>query len=563
MWILGLAGSHNGAAALIHDGKVVVAVQAERLTRIKRDGFSLDAMSAEAGQVIQYCLDVAGISFQEIEAIAASTPWREIGPPADPLPEGPLPPFVRVPHHLAHAEYAVHYSFHEEALVLVCDGSGTHEDLRDKLDIRESEKNPVKYLEGFAKESISTYHDDGKTLSLIYRVALGDAPLSGGPRFVDSLGHLWRWASWYCHGDIHEAGKVMGLAPYGDSEVHADLATLSIDPAGKMSIGWDGLQQRFRQPNLSRRDVSGEKHYEDVAAHIQTVTNAFLLDLVLFLKQRFPADILCYSGGVALNGIANEYLIRNLNGMSVRMNGSCEDNGTAIGAALCAWHARTGKRVKEEATDYYGRTYSQKEIESLLREKRIPFKTCPEGELLEYASTALVQGKIIGWFQGRSEFGPRALGNRSILADPRKKDIKEILNRRVKGREAFRPYAPAVLEECAGDFFDLKGPSPLMLRVAGVKTDLLPGVTHVDGSARVQTVNRNQNRIFYDLIESFGKKTGIPVVLNTSFNKAGEPIVETPLDALKTFLASEMDVLVLGNAIIASLQSPPLPSIAR
>jgi carbamoyltransferase len=366
---------------------------------------------------------------------------------------------------------------------------------------------------------------------------------------LSSLGHLWEWAAVYCHGSSFEAGKVMGLAPFGDPTVHADLETLSVDHDGEMRIGFQALFRRFREPNVVARDVTGESHYEDLAAHIQYVTNAFLVDLIRFLRSRHDSQDLCYSGGVALNSTANEYMRSRL-GLRLHMNSSCEDNGTAIGAALAVHHAMTGNRSREDVTDYLGRDYAAAEIEQALADYPSEVTRLARPDLLRRAASALASGSVVGWFQGRSEFGPRALGNRSILADARDGRMQDILNRRVKRREAFRPYAPAVVEERGAEFFDLDAPSPVMLRVVKVRSDILPAVTHVDGTARVQTVNRTQNALFYDLLTTFGAETGVPVLLNTSFNVAGEPIVETPSDALQTFGNCGMDLLFLGDFVV-------------
>ncbi|HEV2374542.1 MAG TPA: carbamoyltransferase C-terminal domain-containing protein [Streptosporangiaceae bacterium] len=560
MWVLGIAGSHNSAAALVHDGKVVVAVQTERLTRVKRQPIRLSRMSRETGQVIQYCLRYAGIDMADIEAIATCSPYD---PDArfevkDPSVQLTLPPFVSVPHHLAHAEYAIHYAPAEPSIVLVSDGSGTYEDHRARLDIQELEADPVRHISPSGKESISAYAYDGRDLRLIHRIARGDAPqpahgdvfTTRSGRLLVSLGHVWQWAAHYCHGSMSEAGKVMGLAPFGDPMVHRDLQTVRMGPDGDLLVNFAGLYERFDKPNLDGRDVTGLSHYEDLAAHIQQVTNEFLCDLVRYLRTRFDVPRVCYSGGVALNGIANQHLIDRL-GIDLHMNGSCEDNGTAVGAALAVHHAKTGKRVTEEVCDYYGREYSAAEIEAAIdRAGCRAVRYAPE-QTTEETADALAAGAVVGWFQGRSEFGPRALGNRSILADPRDPDMKDTLNARVKGREAFRPFAPAVIEDAAQEWFEVDGPSPMMLRVVPVRPERgLPAITHVDGSARVQTVSRSQNPRLHDLLAAFQARTGVPVLLNTSFNVAGEPIVESPDDALRTFLASRMDLLVLGDHVV-------------
>ena len=562
MWVLGLAGSHNSAAALIKDGRVVVAVQTERLTRRKRHPLTIERLGSEAVQVISYCLQYAGIDLPDLAAIATSTPW-DVAPAGFAIPGAPvfalssLPRFVSVPHHLAHAEYALHYSPLDRSIVLVCDGAGSYESQRPRLDIKERERNALKLIRDGGKESVSAYAFDGANLELIYKVAYGEEPCGQTSdsinavraRWMASPGHLWEWAALYCHGDRHEAGKVMGLAPYGDPTVYADLETLSMDSRGETHIDLRTLVDRFNTPNDACADVTGVRHYENIAAHVQQSTNQFLVDLVRFLQARYPTDTVCYSGGVALNGIANEYLRKQL-GLRLHMNSSCEDNGTAIGAALAVHHAFTGERVPEAVTDYYGREYTSDDVEHALRSYAGTVTKLARPELLSRAAAALAGGSVIGWFQGRSEFGPRALGNRSILADPRNPQMQDILNRRVKHREAFRPYAPAVTMERAAEFFHVEGASPVMLRVVPIRTASLPAVTHVDGTARVQTVGRAQNPLFYDLLRAFESVAGVPVLLNTSFNVSGEPIVETPADALRTFAGSEMDALFLGDTVV-------------
>jgi len=560
-WVLGIAGSHNSAVALTRDGEVVVAIQTERLVRRKRQAIRLDRLDRDAAQAIGYCLHHAGIDLPDLAAIATSTPWATIHPqfefsPGDGSARPALPRFVTVPHHLAHAEYALHYSPQRPCLVLVCDGSGTYEAQRPLLDVVERRGSALTFTEPGGKESISAYTFDGRDLQLVYRIAYGaaDTVTHGGGEvaageWLASLGHLWEWCAGYCHGSRHEAGKVMGLAGFGDPDVHADLDILRLAPDGALKIDFSPLLRRFRRPNCTFADVSGDAHYADLAAHLQRATNAFLVQLVRFLHARFGGASVCYSGGVALNGIANEVLGRALN-VDWHINGSCEDNGTAIGAALAVDHALGGTRVSEPATDLYGRSYSDAEIGAALRGHGGRVETLPRTELLARAARGLAANQVVGWFQGRSEFGPRALGNRSILADPRSPDMQDILNRRVKRREAFRPYAPAVIEERAAEFFELDSPSPAMLRVVPVRGRLLPAVTHVDGTARVQTVNARQNDLFYELLCRFGGQTGVPVLLNTSFNVAGEPIVESPADALRTFVASGMDLLMIGNHLV-------------
>ena len=232
------------------------------------------------------------------------------------------------------------------------------------------EKDAIKHILGYGKESVSAYSFDGSDLKLLYRIAYDEdtAARSGSedpnnpqPRWMSSLGHLWEWCAFYCHGNRHEAGKVMGLAPFGDPNVYADLKTLSIGSHGEMQINLQNLVNRFLTPNTSGSDVTGNSHYEHIAAHVQQATNDCMVDLVRFLQKLYRTNTLCYSGGVALNSVTNEYLRKQLD-LSLHMNGSCEDNGTAIGAALAAFHSITGLRIPEKIHDYYGSEYSDDEI---------------------------------------------------------------------------------------------------------------------------------------------------------------------------------------------------------
>ncbi len=558
MWILGIAGSHNGAVSLVHDGKVAVAVQAERVTRAKRQPIDLTRLSGGAAPVIRYCLDAAGIDWQDLDMVATCTPWAFLYPRFngiegwDRLSESQRPNVVTVPHHLAHAEYAIHYAPVDDALVLVADGSGSYEWSRLLLTIQEQKDEPIQFLRDFAKESISAYSFKDQQLRLVYRVGYGFAP---GLSFLESLGHIWRWAAVYCHGSPNEAGKVMGLAPFGDPRVFQDLETIRLAEDGEVFIDYGGLSRANTTPNVEGADITGQEHYAHVAAHIQHSTNDFLLRLSRFLHARSPSENLCYSGGVALNGIANQLILSEGPFRSAYMGGSCEDNGTAIGAALAAYHWKTGKRQSEPMTDYYGREYSSAETGRALASSDLPHSLLSDDEMLTVVARALSEGQIVGWHQGRSEFGPRALGNRSILADSRSDTIKDALNYRIKKREGFRPFAPAVLQERAAEYFDLDGISPMMLRVVPTHVRTVPSVVHIDDSARVQTVSHQDNPKFHALIERFGVMTGVPVVLNTSFNIAGDPIVETPENAIDTFKKCGMDLLALGNYIVRPRES--------
>lgn len=562
-WILGISRSHNGAVALLRNGVVVRAVQAERLTRVKRQGLYLDGDSDVLSRCVEYCLNDAEIGHKDIGAVATCTPWEEAQQSHEKLCAligGTLSQdvsLITVPHHYAHAEYAVHYGSGSPGLVLVVDGSGSYESDRGGLTVQEEIHPKARLFVGSAgKETVSAYVFDGRSLRLVYRFAHPSGPVSAPTvgilniRLLQSIGHLWRWASWYCCGGGNDAGKVMGLAAHGDVAVHSGLDFARIEPDGLFSIDFDLLSREFREPNLAGVEISGNSHYADLAAAVQDRTNRLLIELLSQLKEQFPAQSLYYSGGVALNVVANEVITRSGLFETVHMNGSCEDNGTAAGAALAAHVQLGGDRQYEPVTDYYGRSYPDSDIETALTAHRCSYRRVADDEIAAEAAQLLADGAVIGWFQGGSEFGPRALGNRSILANPTDPQIKYVLDLIVKRRERYRPYAPAVLAERCHEFFDIDGPSPVMLREGRVFNPAkLPAITHVDSSARVQTVRREENPRYYDLIKSFGEKTGVPVILNTSYNLAGDPIVETPEDAVRSFTKSGLRNLIIGNYV--------------
>jgi len=556
MWTLGISASHNGAAALLRNGKVEVAIQGERLSRIKRQDLYIHEASPALRDCVHYCLEARGLEVSDLDAAAATTPWqhvafdfrRAMGELSRSQAEN-IQTFT-VPHHLAHAEYALHYTQSERAVILVIDGSGTFEHTRADLTLREAEApDAVKFAPARCKESISAYRYDGDGLSLIYRTAypIGDDLRWASMRDHPSIGHVWEWASRYIFQDDSEAGKVMGLAGFGDAAEHDGVRLIELMEDGQVDVRFDRLKALLTRPNTSGIAAESDAHYCALAALVQAETNRFLIALAEFLHARAPADDLCYAGGVALNGIANEHLIRNGPFANVFQNGSCEDNGTAIGAALAAHHAVTGERPREPVNDFYGRTYSDEEIASALGRFGVTHERLNEEALVSEAADAIAAGNVVGWFQGGSEFGPRALGHRNILADARSDAIKPVLDSKVKRREPYRPYAPAVIEEAAQEFFDIKGVSPVMIRVGWAKDDRLPAVTHVDRTARVQTVNQEHDPRFHGLLSALGARTGVPVALSTSYNMAGEPIVETPEDALRTYLSSGMDALYIGD----------------
>jgi carbamoyltransferase len=525
MWVLGLAVSHNGAVALIEDGVVRVAIQLERLERVKR--FALRFANGEPAEgvtrAVNYCLRAAGIEAEDLDAVAATTPWA--------LPASatwPRRPIAWVPHHLAHAEYALHFSRHEPGLVLIVDGHGSQETDRPQLQIEERVDASARIFPGEA-ETVSIYRFDGTALSLVYRMCGSRDPVTAW--WNASIGGMWELASSLAFGRRDQAGKVMGLAAYGEHALDGELFRLEAD--GRLSAF----------PALLHTHLP----YRHMARAVQDETTRVLLELLERARPWAPGPTLYYSGGVALNVVSNERIVQSGLFDTVAMNGSCEDNGTAIGAALAVYHAKTGRRVREDTREYLGTEYHRYAIRAELDQLPVGYEDLSSDDLIDATARSLAQGNVVGWFQGGSEFGPRALGNRSILADARDRGVKDRLNGRIKHRESFRPYGACVRGDRASAHFDLLGSSPVMLRQAAVVDDALPAITHIDGSCRVQTVEQADNPRLFDLLTRFSELTSKPVLLNTSMNVAGEPIAETPRDALLTLLRTEIDALAIGN----------------
>jgi carbamoyltransferase len=285
-----------------------------------------------------------------------------------------------------------------------------------------------------------------------------------------------------------------------------------------------------------------------------------MLKLAKQAKELTKSDYLCLAGGVALNCVANGKILRSGLFKEIFIQPASGDAGGALGVALAVWHKEfKGARSKKMEHVYVGNEYSNEEIQKFLDSKNLPYERLDDAGLIETVSTLLEGENVIGWFQGRMEYGPRSLGNRSIIADARNKENWQKVNLKIKFRESFRPFAPTVLEEEVSEWFELDRESPYMLLVADTvadKRDKIPAVTHVDGSARIQTIRRDQNPRYYDLIKAFEARSGCPVIINTSFNVRGEPIVESPKDALNCFLHTHMDYLVLGNFVLSKKDMP-------
>jgi carbamoyltransferase len=386
-------------------------------------------------------------------------------------------------------------------------------------------------------------------------------------RYPNSLGLLYTAITTYLGFTAHEGeGTVMALASCGEPRYLDKLKEIMmINPDGSHMVderffgfnkGFRMYTSRFLKAFGPERKPEGrlEDRHRDIAASLQKFTEETLITVARHVRDKTRLDKLCLAGGVFLNCVANSKILEQSGFKELFIQPAAGDGGGSLGAATYIYHCILNKPrhfVMQHA--YLGTKYPSNYIKRILLNRRISFMELEDGELSKFIAREISRGKIIGWFQGKMEFGPRALGNRSILADPRNPNIKEILNEKVKHREPFRPYAPAVLEEKMGEFFDLTCSSPFMLfapRVKDEKKGLIPGVVHVDGTARVQTVNKDTNPRLWRLISEFENLTGIPVIINTSFNLRGEPIVCTPEDAVECFKRSKMDYLVLSNFII-------------
>ena len=555
-WVLGVNTSHHdGSMCLLKGDEIIVAIQEERLTRSKRDGFRYPKPLA-----LNYCLEYAGISAKDLNLVVGcgvapqqqTAQWLKVI-----LPNTPI---LTLPHHLGHAIGAFATSGFEEAAILVVDGAGSPvQDL--PVEERRNLKPAVVPNQLRSLEIISLYHATGTQITSLEKHIgdwLSDACGREVRRF-GSLGGLYASVGEIIFGHsplVGElAGKVMGLAAYGKPQIPSHDFFDFIDDR---FVFHSANIQRFS--NLAPFPAH-ESIHKTLAASVQAALEEALLLLVKRLKELCPSNNLVFTGGVALNSVANERIVREGSFKNIYFMPIAEDSGNAIGAAYYGLWQLTQQNTKRPLVhDTLGKSYGRSEIDGAIKQN--PSVTVrPSADIISQVVELLIEGKIIGWFQGRSELGPRALGQRSILCDPRRIDGKEYVNRRVKHREDFRPFAPSVLLEEAHNWFELDNVEPdcpFMLRVCRFRHDkksLVPAVVHADGTGRVQTVTRLRNGIFYELVHAFYKRTGVPILLNTSFNIMGEPIVETPEDALWCMLCTGIDYCVLESKLVAKVSA--------
>jgi carbamoyltransferase len=551
-WVLGISASpHNGAVCLLRGDEIVAAIQEERLSRIKRAAL----YGAYPSLAIEYCLDYAGIRPGDLSLVVCCVTNRAKAPEQDvslnPILQTRIhnTPTIYIPHHYGHAFSAFATSGFKDSAILVVDGVGSPFE-----DFTEDEQAACKWPVEDGWETISLYAASGASVKPLEKHMVGNFAWvgkqgSGMPTF-GSLGGMYAAAAQQVFGDLHEAGKVMGLAPYGRPEIPAREF---FDIEDGRFIFHDKVPQRFGHDD---RWPSRQEEYSNLAGSVQAALEEAVLYLADHLHKICPGENLCYAGGVALNSVANERIVRESPFKNVYIVPAAEDSGTAIGAAYYGlWRLTETNTMKKLIHDAVGRLYSEAQILDAI-EATPAVELMDTEDVISETAGLLCDGKIVGWFEGRSELGPRALGQRSILCDARRPDAKDVLNRQVKHRESFRPFAPVVPFENAKEWFDLDGAdpeSPFMLRICKFHEDKkgqVPGVVHIDDTGRFQTVTSEANGSLYKLVKKFYEKTGVPIILNTSFNVAGEPIVETPQDALNTVLSTGIDYCVLGNRTV-------------
>ena len=564
MYTLGISCYyHDSSAAILKDGKVIAAVEEERFSRKKFD----DDFPKQA---INWCLKESGISSKNLDSVAfydkpvlkferlldnyiAVAP-RGLYSFLDVIPKWlhkrlwvkdeiskHLKDFngeiIFPEHHMSHAAHAFFTSPFDEAAILTVDGVGE-----------------------WTTASFGTAH-------------VITIKLTNDIRWPHSVGLFYSAFTYFLGFKVNEGEyKLMGLSAYGKPKYYDLIMENLVDVKNDGSIHlnmkyfsftYDKVMTNQKFSDLfgippRKEDSKAEQIHYDIAASAQLVLEDILLKMVNHVHKKTGMTNLCFGGGVALNGVANYRILKDGPFENIHIPPSPGDGGSAVGCAQYLYYCHDkNKRMMEDNVEriknniFVGPSHSNDEIKSFLDINKIDYKFLETNSLLQTVAKLIVEGNVVGWYQGKMEWGPRALGNRSIIADPRNAKMKDILNEKIKHRESFRPFAPCILEEYTSEYFDVDVPSPYMLLVAPVKKpEKIPAVTHVDGTARLQTVSKDINLLFYNLITEFYKITGVPVLINTSMNVRGEPIVDTPEQAYNMIVKTDMDYIVMGDYII-------------
>ncbi len=568
-YVLGLnTYDHDVSACLLRDGEIAFAIAKERITREKH-------ASGFYKEVIDYCLNAEGITLDDVDLVVRNCYILPVPEMEDRLMYQDLPGFlpeyeradakshphflsrsdkvVSISHHLAHAYSAFAVSPFVEGVVMIVDGVGSY-----RSDVNETFP-ATDTATPLARESESYYKFSGSKLECVKKVWMEPDRgfLSDEFYNMPGLGALYSRASTYIFGDWNKCGELMGLAPYGR---HGNVRSLMQIKDNTLSVPrWTSeLNKPYVMDGEQKWENSSlMKHWEDVAWRVQDDTENVLLARAAWLRETTGAKNLCIAGGVALNCVANGRVARESGFENVWIQPAAGDDGIAIGCAYYGW-LEILKQPRNFVMDhsYVGKRYSDQEVADSASKFLVRIQTTQtkSNDIAKDTAKLLADQKVIGWFQDRSEFGPRALGNRSLLADPRKPEMKDILNSRVKHRQPFRPFAPIVLYERAKEIFEGEEDSPFMLIAKNVRPewrDKIPSIVHVDGTARVQTVREETNPTLYRLLKEFDALTGVPVLINTSFNVKGEPMIETPRDAVICFLTTGIDHLVMHDLLVS------------
>lgn len=592
MNILGISAFyHDSAACLVRDGEIIAAAQEERFTRKKHDfNFPTNA--------VEYCLKEAGISAEELDYVG--------------FYDKPFIKFERILYsYLAYAPIGIK-SFFKSIPLWIKQKLFIRDIIKKELGYRgkvlfpehhESHAASAFYPSPFSEAAILTVDAVGEWATTSYGIGKdNDINITSELRFPHSLGLLYSAFTYYTGFKVNSSEyKVMGLAPYGEPEyvdlILRELVDLKEDGSFKLNMkyfnyctGLTMTNNRFnklfggppRKPEskITQREMN-------LARSIQVVTEEIVFRMVNHIYKETGKKNLCLAGGVALNCVSNGRLLREGPFGNLWIQPAAGDAGGALGVALLIWYKYLGNNRKldevrvSQKTSYLGNCYTDKEIEDFLKKDEIPFEKLSTGEIPPRIAELIAGENVIGWFEGRMEFGPRSLGSRSIIGDPRSKEMQSVMNLKIKYRESFRPFAPTVLREHVSDYFDIDCESPYMLLVANIKDEKrvrmsdeeeklfgleklkvvrsdVPAITHVDYSARIQTVTKDDNPLFYGVIEEFYKKTGCPMIVNTSFNVRGEPIVCRPEEAFKCFMRTEMDYLIMGSYLLDKKRQKPV-----
>ena len=582
---------HDSAACLVRDGEIIAAVQEERFTRKKHD-FNFPINS------INWCLREGGIAAEDLDFVV--------------FYDKPFIKFERILEtYLAYAPSGIR-QFIQAMPLWLKQKLWIPELIRKELDYKgkilftghhESHAASAFYPSPFKEAAFLSMDGVGEWDTASFGIGKdNDIDILYTLRFPHSLGLLYSTFTYYTGFKVNSGEyKLMGLAPYGEPKyvdlILNELLDLKEDGSFKLNMKYFGYCNGLKMTNRRFERLFGgsarkpetkiTQEYMDIAASIQKVTEEIILRMARYVHKLTGRDRLCIAGGVALNCVGNGRILRESPFKEIWIQPASGDAGGALGAALLVWYKYlSNQRIADDKTDkqkasFLGPHYNDEYIEDFLTKEGAPYKKLSYSDIPEVISDLILQGKVIGWFQGRLEFGPRALGARSIIGDARSEEMQAKMNLKIKYRESFRPFAPTVLKDRVSDWFDLDRESPYMLLVAAVKDgkrinlsnsesnlkgfdklkakrSQVPAITHVDYSARIQTVKREDSSLYYDTINTFYKKTGCPVIINTSFNVRGEPLVCSPEDAFRCFMRTEMDYLIMGGFLLDKREQKPL-----